>query len=495
VDTEQRRRVMVIGLDALDQGSLARWVAQGHLPNIAAFMQQSLPFEVRSDGATLHGSIWPTFASGTGPGHHGIYWWTQWIAEEGRYQRNSHPALQYAPFWEAAVREGKRVIVVDVPYTPALPGRHAWTANGWGLHDEMTPVSAPGPFLRAIRSRYGDHPLRADVLQPMDGPGKLAMAAQLGRGVTMRSRLISDFAARRDWELFIAVFSETHKAGHYLAEAEDFGAGCTNDTLLREILQPLDDRLPEIVRNAGEDCDLFLLSLHGMQAQRDYGDAIGRQLIAAIAGREPGSALPRPDAIRRIGNVMPAGLRDSLWLALPPGLRARRYEQSIARSPLPGEPLFSPAHDGGIAFRANIAGRERDGWITASQASALLADLAALAAGMRADGGEPAFEALQRPAEVYPGPRAHRLPDGLLRLNPEVRSTSTVTTAAGAVLRNTIAPARNGVHTGDGFCFVRPGPAATPLQTAVDNRDFAPTILRRLGVPAPTLLQGEAFIG
>lgn len=83
-----------------------------------------------------------------GPGHHGIYWWTQWLAEEGRYVRNSHGAFHYDPFWLDLAEAGRKVAVFDVPYTPAVRRPGVWTANGWGLHDEMEPVSYPERLLQ-----------------------------------------------------------------------------------------------------------------------------------------------------------------------------------------------------------------------------------------------------------------------------------------------------------------------------------------------------------
>ncbi|MFN0094050.1 MAG: alkaline phosphatase family protein [Dehalococcoidia bacterium] len=482
----------MVALDALDVRWLKRWAAEGRLPNLARFMERCDHVSVSSDGATLHGSVWPTFALGAGPGEHGVYWWLQWLSEEARYVRNNHPAFAYEPFWDAVIGAGKRVVVVDVPYTPAVRGRGVWTANGWGLHDEMQPVSYPDPFLQALRRRYGDHPLRADTLQPTENPGRLKMAERLRRGVAMRARMVCDFAGRRDWDLFITTFAETHKAGHYLAEPAKLGPGKTNEDALVAMLEPLDTVWPEIVRRAGDDCEIILFALHGMEPQVDYAQGVADQLLAVLNGRPPESGVRAPDLLRRLRDVLPAGLQDAIWLALPSGVRSRRFSTAHARE-IESATWFAVAHDGSIALRAAVEGREGGGCIAAEEVPRLLDAVEARVAGAVADDGQEAFGTLLRLAERFAGPRAGRLPDGLLLLNPAVMRTSAVQ-GRDFVLRNVAQEARNGVHTGTGFCYVHPGNGGVVRRDEVDSRDFAPTVLSRLDVRPPRNLYGEVFV-
>lgn len=482
---------MLLGLDALDHRWLDRWLQQGRLPNLAAFAARSTRLAIHSDGELLHGSVWPTFASGTGPGHHGIYWWTQWLAEDACYVRNSHGALHYDPFWRFASDVGRRSIVVDVPHVPVLPLPHTWTALGWGLHDEVQPASYPARFLRAIQRRYGDHPLRVDTLHSMDPAVKRRMAAALIRGVEMRAQLVRDVAARDDWEFFFTTFSETHKAGHYLAAPQDLG-GMTNDDALVEILAPLDHALPEIVERAGSDCDVFVFAVHGMQEQVDYSP-VAPQFAALVDGRAVEEAVPSPDAIRRLRNLMPAPLQQAIWYLVPPSIRNRRFAHTVTRGLEGGERIFHVALDGALALRVNLAGRERDGTVSPEEYERLLARAAGLAQPMTVNGVQ-AFLPLVRTARAYPGPRAHRLPDALVPLNLQVPRAEEVHGPGGTVLRNPVGEARNGVHTGSGFCFFRPGAPIALTREAVDSLDFAPTVLARLGVESPAHLQGTPFL-
>jgi predicted AlkP superfamily phosphohydrolase/phosphomutase len=159
------------------------------------------------------------------------------------------------------------------------------------------------------------------------------------------------------------------------------------------------------------------------------------------------------------------------------------------------ERLFHVAHDGALALRLNLEGRERDGTVGREEGEALLVRAGELAEQMVTAGDQPAFGSLVRTAARYPGPRAHRLPDALVPANPEVAGTEEVRLPGGPVLRNPQPEARNGVHTSEGFCLYRPAASAEALRGAINSLDFAPTILGRLGVAAPASLHGEPFLG
>jgi predicted AlkP superfamily phosphohydrolase/phosphomutase len=484
----------MLGLDALEVSLFERLCDEGRLPNLAAFRTGAKRFTVRSDGDLLHGSVWPTFASGTNPGAHGVYFWTQWLAEEQRHVRNNHPALAFDPFWSGFAAAGRRATVVDVPYVALVPGRGMRGAIGWGLHDEVVATSEPADFRRAIEQRFGRNPLSFDTVEPQ-GPGeKLSMAKRLRLGVKRRSDMLTGLAAGQDWDLMVTVFSELHMAGHYLAAPQQLTPRTSNVSAMAAILRPLDDALPAITAAAGPDCDIFLFALHGMREQVDYAH-FAPQILDALAGRTPIDPEAHPDLLRRVRNAIPDSFHRAIWKRLPARLRAARQGKlSTAGLDTTTAPIFPTVHDNAAAFRLNIAGRERDGVITAEEGEALLAQLEVLVASLVAEDGQPAFGAeLVRPASRWHGSRLSRLPDAFATLNSRVTATTLLRNET-IELHGSRPEARNGAHTAEGFCYVRPGGPFEPARETIDVRDFAPSILRLLQVPEPSGLEGESFI-
>lgn len=489
-----RRRLLLVALDAMEVAWLRRLIAEGRLPNLAAFCSGAHELPVRSDGDTLHGSIWPTFASAMGPGHHGRYWWLQWLPEEMRFVRSSHPAFDYQPFWQGLAEAGKRVAVVDVPYAPLARHPLVQQISGWGTHDEVAPESWPDDALPQLRRAWGAHPLSLDTVEPHSPRDLLRMAEKLSKGVAMRARLLEQLAGDRQCDLVVVLFGETHKAGHYLAEEREVVAGKTNLDLIAEVLQPLDEAWPRVLAAAGEGTTVALFALHGMQHQVDYS-VLGRQVLAIALGRDLASALARPDLLRRVRDLVPDPVHRFVWERLPPGIRAARQGALDGRGAHPGaDPVFPVSHDADFAARVSIAGREAAGVVNREDADAWLTRLEEAALPFRSPEGLPVFSGLLRIAERFPGPRADYLPDGLLVSNRELARVLEATDPAGRRIVNPMQERRNGIHTGRGFCFIRPA-AGVPLQPAgeVDARDFAPTSYALLVLAPPGGFEGRAF--
>jgi hypothetical protein len=320
------------------------------------------------------------------------------------------------------------------------------------------------------------------------------MAARMANGVGLRARLVADIAARGDWELFITTFSEFHKAGHYLAAREELSEGATNDDAMASVAQAFDAALPAILDAAGEGADVVIFGLHGIEPQVEYS-RIAAQFAALVDGRDLDAAAPAPDLIRRLRDLMPDRLQQAIWYLLPPGVRQRRYTGTVAQGLHGNERLFHVAHDGALALRLNLAARELRGTLSEDAGAGLLESAAAIAATVTTVDGTHAFQRLVRPPELHPGPRAHRLPDALLPLNPAVFEARELLAPGGLRLLNSQPEARNGVHTSTGFCFYRPGPSSALLRDSIDSKDFAPTILERFGLPPLDWFEGSGFLG
>jgi predicted AlkP superfamily phosphohydrolase/phosphomutase len=484
----------MMALDSVEFARLEPLLAEGRLPNLAAFAASSQHLSVKSKGNVLHGSVWPTFSTATNAGKHGIYFWVQWLAEEMRHVRNNHPAFSVTPWWAELANHGRRATVIDVPYIDAVRAPGFRTYMGWGLHDEVVPVIYPEGFKERAERLVGKSPLQADTMEPMGTKAKLAMVRDMRLSVHKRCKMLADLAADREWDLLITTFSELHKAGHYLSAPAQLSPRLTNVDAMAEVLKPFDRLLPAVLEAAGPDCHVFIFAVHGMRQQFDYS-GFGEQLLALLAGRPPVDPATRPDLIRRIRNLIPDPVHRFIWRHLPAAIRAsRQHHISTGRADLHHDALFPVVHDGSPGVRANLRGRERDGFVSQEEAEALFANLEALSSRFTTAEGQRAFPSLWRSHVAEPGPRSHRLPDALLLSNPEIREATVLKNPAGTVLSSARAEVRDGVHTATGFCFFRPAGNEQLSRTTADNTDFGPSVLQLFGIPPREDFDGTSFI-
>lgn len=477
----------MVALDSMPGDTLQRLAAAGGLANLAAFLGASPPVPVDAEGGVISGATWPTFAAGAGAGSHGRYFSAQWLAEELRHVRMEHEAFAYAPFWLGA---GIRTTLFDAPYVPATRDALIQSVFGWGTHDELVPFSHPAGLRKELERRHGRSPLTFDTLEPQDPAALGRLAANLATSAARRAAILVDLAGRADWDLLIVNFSETHRALHYLSAPAEVAPGLTNEDAMVRILRPLDDAWPRVLAAVGAGTHVILFSLQGATPHAELS-TFGVHVDALLRG----NALPKPastDLVRRIRNAVPQGVHQWLWRRLPERVRAARISAlALAATDFTSDDVFPVLHGDGPAYRLNLAGRERDGIVAAARAEEVLARAEAVITGIETPAGERAFAPPHFPQRLYPGPRAHRLPDVVLSPNPALHDTPTHLVGPGGVtLARTHRPVRNGGHTSQGFLSYRGAGGSRLAAQRVAGIDFAPTILRLLGAPAPRSLAG-----
>ena len=488
-----QRRILMVALDGLDFGLVERAYAAGRLPNIRAFAEASRELRVRSDGETIEGSVWPTFTTGTGPGTHGHHWFYQWIPAESRFAAASHPDFAVEPFWKTALEAGRRVIEFDMPYTLTLGHPNERAYNGWGLQDEMAEFAHPASFRKEILRKHGRSKVQKDTLLVKRPEDRLRLARRLRSAVRQRCSVLLDLVRARDWELLIFGFGEFHLGGHHLALPMDLSPKVTNETAMYSILKPLDDAWPEIVAAAGEDCDVVLFALHGMQPKLSYQEA-AQHILQEMEGRPPPKPA-KPDMLRRLRNMLPERVHQAIWLRLPAEQRMiRMMNARLAEMDIHRDRAFVFEGDCSVAMRLNIEGREKYGVLPAEESRAFLDRLFEETKRYRTEEQLEPFVDIFVTAEGFKGERLDYLPDAALIYNPDVVRTRKLTRDDGFEIELFRPESRNGVHTGRGFAYYRAAGDATFARDEIDNQDFAPTVLQRLGVTPGAALEGAPFM-
>jgi hypothetical protein len=102
---------------------------------------------------------------------------------------------------------------------------------------------------------------------------RLKLARRLRAGARQRGRVLVDLAERRDWDLLLFGYGEFHLGGHHLSMPMQLSPKVDNETAMFAILEPVDRMWPDVVWAAGEDCDVVLFALHGMQPKVAYPEA------------------------------------------------------------------------------------------------------------------------------------------------------------------------------------------------------------------------------
>ena len=119
----ESRKLLVLALDAASPPLLRQWGADGTLPNIARAMSRGVVADTRAPEGMEVGATWPTFYTGLNPAGHGMCWSDRVLPGTYRQQGLSMFDVDHlTPFWRTLSAAGKRVVVLDVPFTPPATG-------------------------------------------------------------------------------------------------------------------------------------------------------------------------------------------------------------------------------------------------------------------------------------------------------------------------------------------------------------------------------------
>ncbi len=529
------RKVLMLVLDSGSPELLRQWTADGTLPNIARIRHDGLVLDVAGPEGLEVGATWPSFSSGQSPGEHGICWLDRVIP--GTYRELRMVPSEFAhltTFWEALSEAGRRVVVLDVPFTPRPRRLNGVQVTEWGAHDGVFGFHTKPSRLKAvIKQTWGEYPspLTCDTLR-LSPDGYRKLADGMIRGSALRGAMTRTFLADGRWDFGIQVFTELHCAGHLLWHFHDPTHPSAdpvnlarNGDLLREVYLAVDAAVGEILSVVGPETTVIVGSLHGMQHTCGSSlllpgmlEGLGVLCRASRAASAPG---PRPQ---------PRGLRarvKAVYHQLPSAIRVPLYElrQGINRHWLHrGEPIdiepsrtraFQMGFGAGSTFsgiRLNLKGREPAGILAPGDdadrfCEQLRRDLLEFT---DPDTGRPLVRRVLRTADLYPGPRLHDLPDLLVEWEFDpARGSTAVGSGAGGVWRgfsdrtglieHPNGSGRTGAHRLPGLLFAR-GPQIRPgtIARVISTLDFPPTIARMLGCelpgmsgrPIPELLQG-----
>lgn len=279
------RRVFALGIDSPNQDLLLRWIAEGHLPNIGMLQRRSALIDISSIKRFSNEHCWIPLLTGQSRDRW-IHWLDHWDAEQYRFGEASIFDWLQAPVFYA-LGDQRRVIAFDL-VAPIVDGVEGIQVSGWASElNECFPASHPPALLDELVARHGlDPKLTAANVVTNQVSAREGMSyaipniynadlletysKTLIRSVERRTAACIDLLAPGDWDLFIALYSEPHTAGHtlwHLSQPHPLNVVRQGgeDPLL-EVFKAVDASIGTLLREAGEDAVVIFYTIDEMEA-------------------------------------------------------------------------------------------------------------------------------------------------------------------------------------------------------------------------------------
>lgn len=496
-------RTLVIGLELGDGPLLLEGARGGRLPRLRALLDRGTHGLLGTTAEQLHVSAWPSLYTGVGPGQHGVYYTFQPAPGVQGHQR-FHEGLYGSPtFWRMLAEGGRRVVVLDAPYTHAEPGYPGPQVIDWGAWAQyLKKRSTPAELLGELERSVGSYPLGLeahDIGLSAQDPDDIER--RVLRALPVKARAAAWLMGRSQWDVFFTVFGETHAAAHYCWSPRD-----PAQSRLGRIHEALDRAIGEVVDAAGEDTTVIVIS----------GDAVGpnhagwhlmpevlaKLGVFASAELRQGDDQPPPaaagfDPVKAVRDLLPKGFRKSLARLMPTEMRDKLAKRvDTAAVDWSRTRAFCLPSDLEGLIRVNLKGREPLGTVEPGEAYERLLDELTDALRILRDpaNDQPVVAGVLRTDAAFPGARRDHLPDLIVQWSSPTPIEAVTSPAIGTVAAAS-PDGRPGTHKGPGF-LIAAGPGVPAAQTLADADIFglAPTLLARHQVAHPAHLSGATWL-
>jgi predicted AlkP superfamily phosphohydrolase/phosphomutase len=440
-------RALAVGLDGMTLDLLHRLAAEGVMPAAAALLESGPCAELVAPVPEISSTSWASFLTGVNPARHGVFGFVDLLP--GGYDTFYADARTLAAptMWEVAARAGLRTACLNVPGTYPAPTLHGALVSGF-VAPRLSRAVFP-PRLAGTLSAL-DYELDMEIGDVAADPH--AFLARAVRALRARVRgfeaVLGRDGAEPDWDLGVAVITETDRVQHFLWGPLDDPGHPLHDAVV-DFYREVDAALARLVALVDDEDALFLVSDHG------FGPATCQ---FALNG----------------------WLREGGWLA-PAQITPRLTDLDARSQAFALDPARVYLHR---------KSRFPSGSLSDEDADAVRDEIADELRALRRDGtrigpdvdGPPVFDAVETAAQVYSGPLLERGADLL------------ATPALGVQPRGTWAPAATvgtdvftGTHTRGNAIFHARGADRDRFPARVDMTDVAPTLLGALGVDTPDM--------
>ncbi|MFB3903565.1 MAG: alkaline phosphatase family protein [Acidobacteriota bacterium] len=514
-------RVLFIGLDSVDAVLVEQWEKEGLLPNIARMRARGTSGRIRTTAEILHVSAWASIFTGVTPDKHGLY--HAYVMNPGD-QSPTRPKPDRSPFpffWKLLSDAGKRSVVMDAFMSCPLENFNGSQIVEWGTWSWFSePAILPAGLKSEMESRFGKYPA-PEHSQVATMPDSRWFRDTLIAGVKKKTEVIKWLMQREKWDLLLAVYGETHPAGHYLWHLHDASYPSHPKEVdpalrnaLRAVYAAVDHGIGEILKQTDPRTTVFLVSGDGMGPNYSASHVL-EQLLKEMrltvtsgadgqAGLEAKSGFNLNHLLSRLRKMLPQRLRTAVSQRFFSHSLKERLALKWLTAGIVWEKtrafLISNANEGYV--RINLKGREPQGIVEPGAEYAQLIDELAQVAGSLANPatGKRAALAIHKSDEIFRGPCRSQLPDLIINWDPEARVTNELLAGSFGRIRTHepgygIVPFYVGNHRPNAFAIVT-GPEVPEGERLEDGHilDLAPTILWLLGLEAPEHMDGKVLV-
>ncbi len=516
-------KLLIIGLDGATFDLIQPWCEAGELPNLRRLLREGSSGVLLSTVPPATIPAWNSFMTGTNPGKHGLFDFTQHIPQGYKIRFVNASYRQRSTLWDLVGRSGKRVCVMGVPSTYPPEQINGIMISGFDSPVAMTIDPSfvhPPELFRELRETFGEVKISALHEYRFDEGWYESALEKLLAVLKVKAEIAEYLLTREPWDCFMVHFGESDTVSHHFWMFHDpgsprydpVGALRLGQAILR-VYRELDAIVGRFLAMASEQTISIIVSDHGFGGAGRKALHLNQWLaqngfLAFRARTRPGLYCDRiASALKRMGlSYLPGRLQEVLfrrggWIIDSIEARVRfggiDWSKTLAYSE---ELNYAPS------IWINVRGRQSEGLVSPGNEYAQVRQtiLKRLAELKDPETGERVVKRAYVREELYRGPFLERAPDVVLELNldrgysytclPSVPGAPPIRWLTEDECRGFKGRNVNGSHRREGVLIL----TGLSIERGVvlskaAIEDVTPTILYLLGLPIPVDLDGRVL--
>ena len=512
---EQQAKVFILSLDGATFDVIDPLVAQGCMPNIGALISQSVASELESVVPPVTAPAWTSFMTGKQPNKHGIFDFAAFSESTYSWSINNASHVQSRTLWQILSDKGKRVVVLNLPYTYPTYEVNGILVSGWDAPLSDASFSYPPEISSEILQMFPDYKtnLWVSELQPLESDEEFdEFVRRLKTGFEQQAKFALELLQRQPWDVFMVHFQQTdwiqHKLWKYIEQAckdpKDDSAPVRETRNCYRRFDELSGTLLE--RASGIGATTIVLSDHGFGPLRGSIPANGylQKWGYLSTSNQPNSRLSGlKETIRKSPLKPVAKLYSSVSQAKAKLERRKTTQKHDSWADNAGEVLGARgaqwdwsrtkaaaiyAYLTGFVY-VNRVGRGLHGVVTPEEYETLVSDLIRKFRELRHPQTKlPLLQEVVRCSDLYPAISETVLVPDLALIPADGYGFSFSLNDAPSPPSNEGTHRHNGVLIAGGSAIRRPGQDFRPHLV-----DLAPTVLHLLDLPVPSDMDGRVL--
>ncbi|MHC4474157.1 MAG: alkaline phosphatase family protein [Planctomycetota bacterium] len=518
------RKVFVLGLDGATFDIIDPLIAKGQLPNLGDLIRQGCGQELLSTIHPYSAPAWSSFMTGMNPGKHGIVDFTQHIKSEYKLKFLNASHRQGKSLWRVLSDHGKRVGVVNVPFTYPPEKVNGFMISGMDAPSTNSDFTYPKELSGEIAARVGEYVIEVGVKDYIAKGRPKDFLREIKHAFELQMKTLEYLIDNKPWDFFVYVCRLTDQVQHYFWKYfdpqhpfyEEEADGELKDAIAC-LYRRIDSTIGSLMASLGEDVNVIVVSDHGQGGINgkkvflnkwlssegfltfsEKKETTARRVFGCISRKRKGEFI---DLIRK---VIPKGVRTVLVDRAPMLKDKLISHEAFSNIDWEKTQAYSDEKRGNVWI--NVKGCQQKGIVAPGEEyENLRGHIIAKLKDLRdPETDEPMFSEIFRKEELYHGPYLEKAPDIVLTEGNKKyscvfrRSRDWKNKALWMEPLNQDEAGKlpNASHRLEGILIMKGRNIRKRgrVRQPVSIMDVAPTVLYMMGLPVPEEMDGKVLL-